>query len=103
MSDTTDTKGNRLLAEGAVTPDASPAFVFHVKGDHGGYIVVLGAHVQQCTCEARRACSHIDAASKWLHAQDRNPDKHAEYVAAREARRAHDRALADEAFARLGA
>ena len=75
MSAHTEAKAARLLAEGRVRPDLGPApSVFHVHGDTGRYVVVVGAHVRMCSCEHWRArmtdCSHIEAAVTFVNATD---------------------------------
>jgi hypothetical protein len=93
----------RLLAEGSVVPDVAPdPQLFWVDGDTPGsrYAVVVGAHVQMCSCRAVTRCTHIEAAVARVNASD----------AARELmdqalleRRARDAAKAEGAFARLSA
>lgn len=56
-------KAIRLLIEGRVVP-AGAAAAFTVRGDHGSYTVVICDNgVGFCSCPARGACSHIQAAS----------------------------------------
>lgn len=98
-AETTQAKAARLLSGGRVEPDAAPARVFHVWGDHGLYTVVVGPHVALCTCEARTRCSHIEAAVEWENA---SPEMRGHFERMLSLRKRADAAKADELFDRLG-
>lgn len=99
MSAVPSEKALRLLVEGRVEPDTAAApQVFHVDGDHGRYVVVVGAHVQMCSCPARDRCSHIEAASARVWATDSELALMDEALAARRNRVS---AEAETVFARL--
>jgi hypothetical protein len=54
-------KAQRLVAEERVAPFPQDK-VFEVRGDHGTYLVVIGAGHLYCSCPAHCECSHIAAA-----------------------------------------
>lgn len=95
-----EAKAARLLAEGRVTPETAPTWTFHVEGDTGQYVTVVGAHVAICTCPSSKRCAHIEAAVAWVNATDA---ERALMIELREQRAAGRARAADEVFARLGA
>ncbi len=98
MSIHTHRKALRLLELGHVEPDPTPAQVFHVQGDTGRYLVVITPTVQTCNCPATGRCSHIEAAVRWLLADE---DDRAEYETALADRHRRDTVKANDLFARL--
>lgn len=71
------TKVVRLLAQGRVQPRGAAA-IYRVRGDHGGYDVVIGETFAFCSCPAHGECSHIVASQL---VQDAMVDGVAETVA----------------------
>lgn len=60
-------KAERLLANGAVEPERTPAQHFRVRDDHDRYIVSISPFSRICTCPASGSeCSHIRACVSWL-------------------------------------
>ncbi len=53
-------KGERLRRKGRIHPVVVRGYI--VEGDHGTYLVTLGAGFAHCSCPAPRDCSHLSAA-----------------------------------------
>lgn len=100
MSAATESKAARLLADGKVDPLPVSAQIFRVDGDTGIWFVTVSASIQLCTCPSTTRCSHLEAAVNWVLADD---EQRVENEQALEARKATDRVLADDAFARCAA
>lgn len=121
MSAATESKAARLLSEGRVDPDPTPARIFRVDGDSGRYVVFVSAHHRSCTCPhgehgGEGDCSHVSAAVEWVLSEGALMDetrqerplsaralRFPDYLQALADRKARDSELADEAFRRLGA
>lgn len=98
MSQYTQNKAIRLVAEGRVQPDSDlQPQLFRVDGDSDRYVTVVAAHVHMCSCKRWREtmldCSHIKAALLRVYAR---PDELALMDEALQVRRDREHAT-DEA------
>jgi hypothetical protein len=99
-SSTVVEKAHRLLDQGRVQLETEPAAVLTVRGDTGTYRVLVGAHVQVCTCPASSRCSHIEAAVALITAKSPDAER---WAAARAATHALELAEGEAVFKLLEA